>query len=373
MINQFLKKTDFVIVGAGFYGCTMAERIATILKKRVVIIEAREHIGGNAYSYKDQTTGIEIHRYGSHIFHTNSEKVWTYINQFTKFNQYTHKVFSVSNNKLYSLPFSLLTLSQVYGKVFTPSEAEAKFQNNLVSKKTNFEDFAIESVGKELYELLIKGYTQKQWQQDPKELPAEIIARLPIRFNYDNRYFHDIYQGIPVDGYGSIFENMLESKNIVVINNTDFHALNYDFAKPVIYTGPIDSFYKYKYGYLNWRTLDFENQIINKKDFQGNAVINYPDLNVPYTRIHEYKHFDEKFLDTEKTLISKEFSRKAEPDDEPYYPVNLQQDRLILSKYRNIRTNNVHFGGRLATYKYLDMHMAIASALQNFENLQRGF
>ena len=370
-----LESYDVIVVGSGFFGSTIAERITSTSKVKVAVIESRNHIGGNSYSEIDVATQIEYHKYGSHLFHTNSEKIWEYCNKFTKFNNYRHKVFTIHNGQMYSMPINLGTINQFYETNYSPEQAKTKIKDLGLNTKNgealDLESKAISLIGEELYNAFIKGYTTKQWQVDPKELPASIITRLPVRYNYNNEYFDDNYQGIPIDGYTKWIEKLLEKSTIFL--DTDFFDIRNQISpnQIVIYTGPIDRYFAYKYGELTWRTLDFELNVEEVNDFQGNSVINYADLDVPYTRIHEFKHLHpERNYQTSNTLIMKEFSRFASKDDEPYYPVNSAADREKLSKYRELIPNekNVYFGGRLGTYQYLDMHMAIASALNMYEN-----
>lgn len=369
-----------VIVGAGFYGLTIAEHVTRELGLRVAVLENRSHIGGNAYSYADEQTGIEVHAYGSHIFHTSREDVWTYVNQFAQFNSYRHSVWAKHKEKTFSLPINLITLEQFYGRPFSPKEADDFFsQFSSESAPNNLEDKAIASIGEDLYEAFIRGYTTKQWGGDPKILPPETIARLPVRNTYNNRYFNDTFEGIPDSGYGKLFENMVEHSLIDIFLNVDFfdYMSNLSSNQIIIYTGAIDRFFDFKFGDLGWRTLDFELERLNIKDFQGAAVINYPDLTEKFTRIHEFKHFTpDKNGNLEQTLIMREYSRTAGRADEPYYPINTQEDRQKLKLYRNAQNNlrNVYCGGRLGGYKYLDMHMAIASAMTFYEStLKRRF
>lgn len=370
-------KADLVIVGSGFYGLTIARQAVENLNLKVLIIERRDHIGGNAYSYLDVETGIEVHKYGSHLFHTSNERIWAYVNRFTKFNSYIHRVYSVHNEQIYSMPINLSTISQFYGRTLTPDQAR-----ELVAKASrdgsiggidNLENKAISLIGRPLYEAFIKGYTQKQWEADPKDLSSEIINRLPVRYNFDNRYFSDKYEGLPLDGYKTWIERMADHPNIEIKLNTDFLVNKSEYVGnvPIVYTGAIDSYFDYKYGELNWRTLDFENEKLETNDFQGTSVVNYADMSIPFTRIHEYKHLHpERKYKLVGTIISKEYSRIAAKSDEPYYPVNLEKDREILGFYKDLskREKNVWFGGRLGSYKYLDMHMAIGAALTLYEN-----
>ena len=370
---EWTREADVIVVGAGFFGLTVAERIAAESDKKIAILECRDHIGGNAHSYIEKTSQVEVHSYGSHLFHTNNLKVWEYVNQFTQFNDYQHRVFAIAKGEIYSLPVNLQTLSQIYPGITTVDEATRLIQRFSREKRENFEDTAISLVGEVAYELFIKNYTQKQWQTDPKELPAEIISRLPIRTNLDGRYFSDKYQGLPLNGYQKWHENMILDKKISVQLNTDFFDVKHEINENqiVVYTGPIDKYFSYKHGILGWRTLDFETEILDLDDFQGNSVVNYCDAEPAYTRVHEFKHLHpEREHVSGKTVVMKEFSRFAGTADEPYYPINTETDRKKLAKYRDeaSQVENVFFGGRLGSYQYLDMHMAIASALSLYEN-----
>lgn len=380
-----MSNCDVLVVGAGFYGLTVADRLADQYGLNVTVIDRRDHVGGNSYSYFDRDTGIEVHQYGSHIFHTSSSKIYDYISRFTQLNEYVHTVYSVHKGKVYSLPFNLATINSFFGTAMGPAEAEAFIsslrQPTESSKELTLDQKGISMVGKELYEAFIKNYTAKQWQTDPEKLPASIISRIPVRYTYDNRYFGDKYQGLPVDGYGAWHERMLNHKNIEVHLNTDFFDPNGKFSKsrtvgqiPVIYTGPIDTYFDYQHKSLGWRTIDFETEVKSVPDFQGTSVMNYPDLDVPYTRIHEFQHYHpERSNDSGKTVVMKEYSRFANESDEPYYPINSTDDRDTLASYRELATleTGVHFGGRLGTYQYLDMHMAIGSALVAVEGQLR--
>ena len=369
--------TDLVVVGSGFFGLTIARQAADELGLRVLVIEKRAHIGGNAYSEFDPVTGIEIHKYGSHLFHTSNERVWEYVNRFTKFNNYQHKVWAKHQGQTYPMPINLDTINQFFGSNFSSEEAKNFIQGQLsedeATKASNLEERAIALIGKPLYEAFIKGYTEKQWQTDPKLLPADVINRLPMRFTTEHRYFNDKYEGLPLNGYTAWLENMADHSNIQIRLDTDFFDIRaeLDSAVPVVYTGPIDRYFDFEYGTLGWRTLDFQDEVIGIGDYQGTSVVNYSDLDVAFTRIHEYRHLHpERNYQTESTFISREFSRFASEIDEPYYPVNTEADRQQLSQYRELirQENGVWFGGRLGTYQYLDMHMAIASALTLFDN-----
>ena len=372
---------DLVVVGSGFFGLTVAERAAAAGKK-VLVIERRAHIGGNAYSEFEKETGIEVHRYGAHLFHTSNEVVWEYVNRFTKFTNYVHKVYTNHKGVVYPLPINLGTINQFFNAAYSPAEAKALITEQAAelgdADITNLEDKAISLIGRPLYEAFIRDYTEKQWQTSPRNLPGEIISRLPVRYNYDNRYFNDTHEGLPVDGYTAWLERMADHLNIEVRLNTDFFDESQPINKkaivgtvPVVYTGPLDRYFDDAEGKLTWRTLDFEEEVVDVPDFQGTSVMNYADLDAPYTRIHEFKHFHpERDYATQKSVIMREFSRFASEEDEPYYPVNTPEDRAKVLAYRKLADAepNVFFGGRLGTYQYLDMHMAIASALTMFEN-----
>jgi UDP-galactopyranose mutase len=370
-------KPKIIIVGSGLFGLTIAEQIATKLDREVLIIEKRDHIGGNAWSEIHPQSGIEVHKYGSHLFHTSHEEVWRYVNQFTEFNNYQHHVWTKHKNEVFSLPINLATISQFYNKFLNPKEAieliNSERESIEIRNDANFENLAISTIGRPLYEAFIKGYTKKQWQVEPSLLPGEIFSRLPIRFDFNNRYFSDKYEGLPLHGYHAFLPRIVDHKLIKIETNTDYfeNLDRFGDADLTVYTGPIDRYFDYKHGLLGWRTLDFEVDFLKIDDFQGTSVMNYADLDVPFTRIHEFQHLHPERVKKESgTVIMKEFSRKSEIDDEPYYPINSGQDRAALLKYREEaqRLPNVIFGGRLGTYKYLDMHMAIASALQIFDS-----
>lgn len=371
---------DLVIVGSGFFGLTIAERAANELGLSVRILERRHHMGGNAYSEKDPETGIEIHTYGAHLFHTSNERVWEYVNRFTSFTGYQHRVWTKFQDKVFSMPINLGTMCAYFGRALDPQEARALVteQASEISSEhaSNLEEKAISLIGRPLYEAFIRGYTLKQWQTDPKELQPEIITRLPVRYTFDNRYFNDTYEGLPTDGYTAWLERMADHPKIEIELNTDFFDVKDDLIGqvPIVYTGAVDRYFDYTEGNLGWRTLDFEKQVLPVGDFQGTSVMNYADEDVPFTRIHEFRHFHpERDYPKDKTVIMHEFSRFAEPDDEPYYPINTTEDRKRLLAYRDLAAGEqqVLFGGRLGTYKYLDMHMAIGSALTRFENVLR--
>ena len=375
--------TDLVVVGSGFFGLTIAERCASDLGLRVLVVERRHHIGGNAYSEPEPETGIEIHRYGAHLFHTSNARVWEYANRFTAFTGYQHRVFTIYKGRVYPLPINLGTICEYFGAAMSPDEARALIAEQAAEvqagQATNLELKAVSLIGRPLYEAFIRGYTFKQWQTDPADLPAEIITRLPVRYTFNNRYFSDTYEGLPAGGYTAWLERMADHPNIEVRLDTDFAALRADAAGsvPVVYTGALDAYFNYAAGELGWRTLDFELEVLATGDFQGTPVMNYADTDVPFTRIHEFRHFhpERDWYPEDKTVIMREFSRFASRGDEPYYPINTAADRERLLAYRDLaaREPGVLFGGRLGTYKYLDMHMAIGSALSMFDNRLRPF
>lgn len=364
---------DLLVVGCGFYGATIAERLANDAGKRVLVIDRRSHLGGNAYSYFDPSTGIEVHKYGAHLFHTSNQVVWEYLRHFTRFTNYQHRVYSSFQNRVYSMPINLGTICEFFGRHFSPDEARvliASQSAELAGKQPrNLEEKAISLIGRPLYEAFIRGYTSKQWQTDPRELPESIITRLPVRYNFDNRYFSDVFEGLPVDGYSAIFERMLNSPNIDVRLNVDFFDIRSQLPKnlPVVYTGPVDRYFDYAEGKLGWRTVDFQQETLSVGDFQGTAVMNYADEDVPYTRILEFRHFNpERNYPSNKTIITREYSRFADASDEPYYPIDTPADKQVYQRYkaRAEAEQNVHFGGRLGTYRYWDMHQAIGAALK---------
>jgi UDP-galactopyranose mutase len=366
---------EVVVVGAGLFGSVVAEQISTQLDQRVAVIESRDHIGGNCYTETDPETGINIHKYGAHIFHTNNREVWDYINRFTEFNGYRHTVKTRSNGKTYSMPINLSTINSFYNQDYTPAQAQDWLdhmrQLYANADPKNFEEQAMALIGPELYHAFIKGYTLKQWETDPKELPASIIKRLPVRTSYNDSYFFDQWQGIPVDGYTPIFERMLAHKNIQVFLNTTWESVRQHVGnKLVIYTGAIDRYYDYCYGDLNWRTLDFELRTEAVEDYQGCVAMNYADIDVPYTREIEHKHFHPERKNTvNKTVIGREFSRTATRADTPYYPVNTEADKKRFGQYQSLAESESHviFGGRLGEYMYYDMHQVIGSALACFK------
>ena len=372
------QNVDLIIVGAGFYGATIAERVSNELGKNVLIIDRRSHIGGNAYSEFDQETGIEVHKYGAHLFHTPNATVWNYLNRFTSFTDYRHRVYSSYKDQVYAMPINLGTICQFFGKRMSPAEARALVSSQAAALgdrvPENLEEKAISLIGRPLYDAFIKGYTAKQWQTNPRDLPASIITRLPVRYNFDNRYFNDPYEGLPTDGYTAIFERMLDNPRIQLLLNTDFFEVKSSLPAgvPIIYTGPIDRYFDYSEGELGWRTIDFEQETLTTGDFQGTAVMNYADEAVPYTRILEFRHFNpERQYQNEKTVIVREYSRFAQRQDEPYYPIDTRGDKELFLRYkqRAAAEKNIHFGGRLGTYRYLDMHQAIGAALKAYDTV----
>lgn len=361
-------KYDFLIVGAGLFGATFAFE-ANKRGKKCLVIDRRNHIGGNVYC--ENIEGINVHKYGAHIFHTNSKEIWEYVNQFAEFNRYTNSPIANYKGEIFNLPFNMNTFNKLWG-VVTPKEAmdkinEQRAEAGIIEPK-NLEEQAISLVGTDIYEKLIKGYTEKQWGRSASELPAFIIKRLPVRFNYDNNYFNDKYQGIPEGGYNKIIEKMLEGIDVKL--NIDFFRERNDLetqAEKIVFTGMIDEFFNYQFGKLEYRSLQFENEIHQTDNYQGNAVVNYTDSKTPYTRIIEHKHFE--FGTQDKTVITKEYPVEWAPGDEPYYPINNDKNNLIYKKYRELseKQNNIIFGGRLATYKYYDMHQVIGAALKAVE------
>ena len=368
---------DLVVVGTGLFGLTVAERCASDLGLRVLMLDRRSHLGGNAYSELDPDTGIEVHQYGAHLFHTSNTRVWEYVNRFTSFTSYQHKVFTNYRGQIYSMPINLATICSYTGRAMTPDEARALVAEQAgeidAANARNLEEKGISLIGRPLYEAFIRGYTAKQWQTDPRELAPEIITRLPVRYTFDNRYFNDTYEGLPTDGYTAWLTRMADSDKIEVRLDTDFFDLREDLVGnvPIVFTGPVDQYFDYAAGDLSWRTIDFDYQVKPVGDFQGTSVMNYADEDVPYTRIIEPRHFHpERDYPSDKTVVMREFSRFAEKGDEPYYPINTAEDRERLLTYRDLarKEDQVLFGGRLGTYKYLDMHMAIGSALSVYDN-----
>lgn len=358
---------DFLIIGCGLFGATIAQELKKNNKK-CLILEQRNHIGGNVYT--ENKEGINIHKYGPHTFHTNNKEIWEYVNKFAKFNNFTCRTKVNFENKIFSFPINLFTLHQLWG-VTTPEEAKEKLNKVRIDIKnpSNLEEWILSQVGEEIYKKFIYGYTKKQWNKEPKELPDFIIKRLPIRLDFNDSYFFDQYQGIPIGGYTKMIENMIEDIDFI-INEDFFKRRDYweSKARNIIFTGKIDQFYNYKYGKLEYRGLRFEHEKLNIKDFQGNAIINYTEEHVPYTRIIEHKHFE--FGNQEYTYITKEYPEKINENDIPYYPVNNEYNNSIYEKYKNLQKNtNIIFGGRLAEYKYYDMHQIVGSAINKAKKL----
>ena len=366
---------DYLIVGSGLYGATCARQL-TDAGKKVLVIDKRPNIAGNVYT--EDIEGIHVHKYGAHIFHTNNKTVWDYIQRFATFNRFTNSPVANYKGELYSMPFNMYTFNKMWG-VVTPEEAEAKIEEQrkeIKGEPKNLEEQAISLVGRDIFEKLVKGYTEKQWGRDCKDLPAFIIKRLPVRLTFDNNYFNALYQGIPIGGYTKMVEKMLDG--IEVKTGVDYlsdrdHWNN--VAEKIIYTGPIDEFFEYKLGYLEYRSVRFETEVLDKPNFQGNAAVNYTDRETPWTRIIEHKWFqfgkDDEGNDLPKTVISREYSSEWKPGDEPYYPVNDEKNSELYKKYRELANHEqkVIFGGRLGEYKYYDMDKTIEVALEKSREL----
>ena len=366
-------KYDYLVVGSGLYGAIFAHE-ARVHGKSVLVVDKRPNIAGNIYT--ENIEGINVHKYGAHIFHTNNKKVWNYITQFAEFNRFTNSPVANYKGELYSLPFNMYTFNKMWG-VVTPEEAAAKIEEQrkeITGEPKNLEEQAISLVGRDIYEKLIKGYTEKQWGRDCKDLPAFIIKRLPVRLTFDNNYFNALYQEIPIGGYTKMIANLLDG--IKVRLNTDYqeHKSELDaLADKVVYTGPIDAYFDYKLGTLEYRSVRFETELLDQPNFQGNAAVNYTDRETQWTRIIEHKWFefgkDENGNDLPKTIISREYSSEWKPGDEPYYPVNDAKNSLLYSEYKKLADaeNKVIFGGRLGEYKYYDMDQVIAAVLEKCE------
>ena len=363
-------KYDYLIVGAGLYGSVFAREAADAGKK-VLVIEKRDHIAGNVFT--EDIEGIHVHKYGAHIFHTNNKEVWDYVTCFATFNRFTNSPVANYKGELYSLPFNMYTFNKMWG-VVTPEEAEVKIaeqRKEITGEPQNLEEQAISLIGRDIYEKLVKGYTEKQWGRDCRELPAFIIRRLPVRLTFDNNYFNALYQGIPIGGYTKLVENMLDGIEVRCgIDYLEDKTFWDKQAATVVYTGPVDAFFAYRLGYLEYRSVRFETELLDIPNFQGNAAINYTDRETPWTRIIEHKWFefgkDAEGNDLPKTVISREYSSEWKPGDEPYYPVNDEKNSELYNKYKALadRENNVIFGGRLGQYKYFDMDQVIAEALK---------
>jgi UDP-galactopyranose mutase len=358
---------DLIIGGAGLFGLTIAEQAAHS-GFNVLIVEQQNQIGGNVASHIDEQTGVEVHTFGSHIFHTSNEKVWEYVNKYTSFVPYIHRVRStIADGRVIPLPFGLATYSAYYQKAFTPKMMHDLVATFVQNNKESFEEVAISSIGEDIYRAVVEGYTRKQWGREPKDLPGTVIKRLPIRYTWDDGYFTDTYQGLPKDGYQQWMERMIDHPRIEVVFNTNI--LQQTIHAPLVFTGTIDSFFDYKFGHLGWRSVDLMEERPDVDDYQGCSVMNYGDFSIPWTRIHEYKHYrpDREYRGT---VIHKEFSRDTLPKETGAYPVNTPQDQTILKQYKDAvaELDGVWLGGRLGSYKYIDMHAAIASALTLWNN-----
>lgn len=362
---KIMKKFDYLIVGSGLFGSVFAHE-ANKKGKKCLVIDKRNNLGGNVYCEKKE--GINIHKYGAHIFHTNDKRIWDYVNSFVEFNRFTNSPLAKFRDEFFNLPFNMNTFYKLWG-VKTPDEAKAKIKEQVdelnIKKPKNLEEQALSLVGSDIYYKLIKEYTEKQWGRPATELPAFIIKRLPIRFTYDNNYFKDKYQGIPIGGYNKLIEGLLDG--IEVITGVDYFESQKKWnekADKIVFTGKIDEYYQYQYGKLNYRSLDFKHEVLETENFQGNAVINYNEKEVPYTRIIEHKHFE--FGTQKKTVITKEYPQEWDDTKEPYYPINDKKNNNLFDKYKKLaqKESKVIFGGRLAEYRYYDMHQVIGSALK---------
>lgn len=374
-----LREIRFLVVGAGFYGAVVAEHIARELGQKVVVIDKRDHVGGNCHSQVDPATGIEYHTYGTHIFHTRNPAVWSYVERFTQLNAYRHQVLATYKNRVYQMPINLETINTFYGVNLKPFEVreflEREIGSEVYESPRNLEERAISLVGRPLYEAFLKGYTEKQWGRDAKDIPASVIQRLPFRTNYDENYFFDSWQGIPIDGYSALFERMLDHPNIEVALGLDFMDLKNQVPPDclVVYSGTIDRFFHYAHGRLDCRTLRFESEVLDVPDYQGTSVMNYTEREVPYTRIHEPRHLHpERESHPEKTLIIREYS-EASLGDSPYYPIPSPENDRRLALYAREREShpNVHFGGRLGDFKYYDMDVTIDRAMNAYSTTIR--
>ncbi len=372
-----LSGVDLLVVGAGFYGATIAERAAE-RGLHILVIDRRNHIAGNAHSEVHAETGIDIHRYGPHFFHTSNEEVWAYVNRFSAFTPFQLRVWSAHRGEFFPMPINLATMSQFFRRQLTPAEARDLIAGQAADlggrQPANLEEKAIASIGRPLYEALIRGYTQKQWQTDPTELPASIIGRLPVRYTLDTRYFSDRFQALPSAGYTRLVAAMLDHPGISVMLKVDWHDIKSSVLPglPVVYTGPIDQYFDYAEGPLGWRTTDFSIETVATGDFQGTVMMNYPDPEIPFTRIVEYRHlYPDRDYPADRTVIAREYPRFAGTSDEPFYPIDTPSDRVRYQRYkaRAEAEPGVLFGGRLGTYAYLDMHQAIAMALRDWRNL----
>lgn len=361
---------DYLIVGAGLFGAVFAHEM-TEKGKKCLVIDKRNHIGGNIYT--EEIEGINVHRYGAHIFHTSNKKIWDYVNRFAEFNRYTNCPVARYKDELYNLPFNMNTFNKLWG-VVTPDEARAKIAEQVkeagITEPSNLEEQAISLVGKDIYEKLVKGYTEKQWGKRANQLPSFIIKRLPVRMIYDNNYFNDLYQGIPVGGYTKMVERMLDGVEVRLGCDYFVKKDEYDaIALKTVFTGMIDEYYNYCYGELEYRSLRFETEILDTDNYQGNAVVNYTEYEVPYTRIIEHKHFE--YVDAKKTVVTREYPADWKHGDEPYYPMNDEKNNALYAKYRELadKEDRVIFGGRLGMYRYFDMHNVIDEALKTADSL----
>ncbi len=372
-----LQGLKYLVVGSGFFGAVIAERIANDLGERVLVVDKRSHVGGNSYSEVDPESGVEYHKYGSHIFHTKNQLVWEYCNRFCTFNNYRHKVLTNYMGRIYQMPINLSTINGFYGTSLNPDQSR-QFIAEEISRETfaapaNLEEKAVSQIGRPLYNAFIKGYTAKQWETDPRLLPADIINRLPVRFDYNADYFNDPWQGIPTDGYGALFRMLLKHPRIEIQLNTDFSEIRSHIPTDclIIYSGQIDQFFNYQHGILGWRTLRLENDVVQAGDFQGTSVMNYSDESVPFTRIHEFRHYHkERIYPRDKTFICREYSKTWHQGDEAYYPINTNADNVVYNRYvaAAARYKNIIFGGRLGSYSYMDMDQVIGHALRTYED-----
>lgn len=356
-----------LVVGAGFSGAVLSRILADEVSHDILVIDERDHIAGNCHTARDEDTGVMVHRYGPHIFHTNRQDVWDYVRSFGEFGPFVNRVKASIPKGVFGLPINLLTINQFFGKRFNPEEARmfvASLGDPTIQEPKNFEEQALKMIGADLYQAFFYGYSRKQWGCEPRELPASILQRLPVRFNYDDNYYNSRFQGIPIDGYTEIVRRILDHERIEIKMGTSWDPAMLDEFEHVIFTGPLDRFYDYRFGRLGYRTVSWETQR-ETGDFQGNAVINYPGLDDPFTRIHEHKHFA-PWESHKDTLVFREFARETGPTDIPYYPKRLATDKAILARYSDLARSTeqkVSFLGRLATYRYLDMHQVIGEAL----------
>ncbi len=367
----------FLIIGAGFSGSVLANRLVNLLDCRIDMWDERNHAGGNCHTSRDEKTGIMVHTYGPHIFNTDKKEIWDYVNSFGEFRPYVHRVKALSKGKIYPLPVNLFTINQFFGQSFTPAEAKSFLEtkaDNSITDPQNFEEQALHFIGNELYKAFFYGYTKKQWGCEPTELPASILKRIPVRFNYDDNYHANIYTGIPVDGYSAIMEGMTEHPDITITLNKKFTAqTDVSGYTHIFYTGPLDAYFQFEYGRLGYRTVTFEKHYADG-DHQGLSQMNYCDEEVPYTRVAEHKHFT-PWEKHDQTIYFKEFSKETGPDDEPYYPKRLDADKSMLQHYRKkaASLSGISFLGRLATYRYMDMHHVIGEAMAFSENFVEAF